>query len=266
MRCPECDHANVSSAECCAECGTPLPPADTTIHPGETFRDPDDLSFPAEHDPGARRRSSVGPLHAVEPPSELSLPDDDREPRFLDSRRPKPLDATPTMRDIASNLRPDDARAERAVPVRYAGFIRRGFAFVIDLIVLGIFTVPLTVAGLAAVRTALAFADLPRSFATDDALTPLLGAGCSAMFIAYFTILHAGGGQTIGKAALGIGVRSADLRTIGVSRSFLRVLGYFASAALFGLGFLMIAFTPHRRGWHDYVAGTCVVRLVPKEV
>src|SRR4051794_12156781 len=44
--CPACGHVNALAAETCENCGEPLRPADTPLHPGETFRDPDDLSFP----------------------------------------------------------------------------------------------------------------------------------------------------------------------------------------------------------------------------
>lgn len=250
MHCPECGHANVQSAERCAACGVELTPAEACLHPGETRRDPDDdLSFPDESGPRDLGRTSV-----------------QHDPSLVEARRHRPLDAAPSMRDLATSLRPDAARVDRTTPVRYAGFFRRGVAFVIDLIVLAIFTVPLTIAGLLAVQSGLAIADLPRAFATDDMMAPIFAVGWSGMFVAYFTVLHAVTGQTIGKAALGIGVRSLDLRTIGTLRSFVRVVGYFASSAVFGLGFVMIALTPRHRGWHDYIAGTCVVRVLPKEV
>src|SRR5438105_4293623 len=55
--CPACGHVNTVAAEACASCGEPLPGAD--VHPGETFRDPDDLSFP-EPAPKADERPGRG--------------------------------------------------------------------------------------------------------------------------------------------------------------------------------------------------------------
>src|SRR4051812_36964309 len=114
MRCPECGHDNLNRAEICAHCGADL--AGDAVHPGETFRDPDDLSFPADE------------------------PD-----TLLAARRPRRLDATSAdehapMRDLAAGLRAETARATCDVPVRYAGFLQRAVAFVIDLIVLAIFS------------------------------------------------------------------------------------------------------------------------------
>lgn len=39
-----------------------------------------------------------------------------------------------------------------------------------------------------------------------------------------------------------------------------RYLGYVVSALPFGLGFLWVAFDPRKRGWHDLLAGTVVIR------
>ena len=83
----------------------------------------------------------------------------------------------------------------------------------------------------------------------------------------YFVLLHRKTGQTIGKAVVGIAVRSArDLAGIGIIRSTVRVLGYALSAAFLLVGFLTVIFNPRKRAWHDYLAGTCVVHLSPEEV
>jgi uncharacterized RDD family membrane protein YckC len=265
MRCPECGHDNWSSAERCAGCGAMLAGDPPPVHPGATFRDPDDLSFPSdEPDTLGVPRSRAGA-----PPSPPSAEPD--AAALLAARRHPPLEGAPaepsaSMRELAASLRPDAPHAARVVPTRYAGFFLRGVAFIIDLIVLGFFSGVLTVVGLVAMRAALFVTDVPRPFASDDLIAPILEIGTALMFIAYFTISHAGSGQTIGKALLGIGVRRADLAAIGIVRSFVRAIAYFVSGLVFGLGFVIIALTPRKRGWHDVVAGTCVVRLTPEEV
>jgi len=148
---------------------------------------------------------------------------------------------------------------------RYAGFVSRAAAFLIDGAVLGLFALPLAAAGFASVRAGLAALGLPPPAGTEDALRSLLACGWLAMATIYFTTLHAGSGQTIGKALLCIRVRSNALSDIGTMRSLVRSVGYLTSSTFCGLGFLMVAITPSKRGWHDYLAGTCVVCLAPNE-
>jgi uncharacterized RDD family membrane protein YckC len=70
-------------------------------------------------------------------------------------------------------------------------------------------------------------------------------------------------GLTIGKWATGLRICRADGRDIGIGRAFLRhFFGYPVSFLLFGLGFLMAAFTSGNRALHDWIAGTIVVRDV----
>jgi uncharacterized RDD family membrane protein YckC len=87
------------------------------------------------------------------------------------------------------------------------------------------------------------------------ALVPLaVVLGC-----AYFIYGWGVRGATPGKMALGLAVEGDDGGfPIGASRATARLLGYVLSGALFGIGFLMIAFGGS--GLHDRVAGTRVVR------
>jgi uncharacterized RDD family membrane protein YckC len=87
------------------------------------------------------------------------------------------------------------------------------------------------------------------------ALVPLaIVLGC-----AYFIYGWGTRGATPGKMVLGLVVEGDDGSfPIGVSRATVRLLGYVLSGALFGIGFLMIAFGGS--GLHDRVAGTRVVR------
>jgi len=76
----------------------------------------------------------------------------------------------------------------------------------------------------------------------------------------YFTYFHGITGQTPGKMALGLRVvrTSGNDMTWGIA--FLRWIGYVVSKLAVYLGFIWIAFHPRKRGWHDMIAGTCVVR------
>ena len=161
---------------------------------------------------------------------------------------------------------PEFAAAGR--PPHYAGFVIRSVAFIIDLAILAAAMMPLSYAVIYGVRIGLVASKAPVRFAeTEKALGQLAGYAWLAMAALYFLALHRGTGQTIGKAVVGIAVRRArDLARIGILRSLLRAVGYALSTAFFFLGFTTIMANRRKRGWHDYLTGTCVVHLAPEEV
>lgn len=91
------------------------------------------------------------------------------------------------------------------------------------------------------------------SFATFRTFFTFVFAG------AYTTVLHALGGQTIGKLIVGVRVVVGDGELPPLGTAFLRHLAYFASAIL-GLGFAMAALRVDKRALHDLIAGTRVER------
>jgi uncharacterized RDD family membrane protein YckC len=63
-----------------------------------------------------------------------------------------------------------------------------------------------------------------------------------------------------------IHARIADAGTLappGRIQLLVRYLGYYLAALPLGLGLLWVAFDARKRGWHDYLAGTVVVRTPP---
>lgn len=66
-------------------------------------------------------------------------------------------------------------------------------------------------------------------------------------------------GRTLGKAVVGLRVVQADGSTLTGGRALTRTLTFPLSAALLGLGFLMIIVHPRHRALHDLFAGTAVV-------
>lgn len=67
-------------------------------------------------------------------------------------------------------------------------------------------------------------------------------------------------GATPGKMAVGIEITTAAGEPIGFGTALLRYIGYLASTITLLIGYLMIAFTPQKRGLHDYIAGTVVIK------
>lgn len=52
-------------------------------------------------------------------------------------------------------------------------------------------------------------------------------------------------------------------KVLSTSKSIIRYLAYYVSAIPLGLGFIWIAFNGKKRGWHDMIAHTVVIR--PKD-
>jgi uncharacterized RDD family membrane protein YckC len=169
--------------------------------------------------------------------------------------RPQPGEDIGLAMPVDSGLTPIMLDAVR--PARpLAGFGPRLLAGLIDTaIVLAVQAVLLS-PGILYWRGRELPADVPYvPIALSLALVPL------ALGVAALYYVHGWGarGATLGQRALGLEVEGEDgTRPPGLSRAFLRLLGYGLSACLFGIGFLMIAFSG--RALHDRIAGTRVVK------
>jgi uncharacterized RDD family membrane protein YckC len=67
-------------------------------------------------------------------------------------------------------------------------------------------------------------------------------------------------GATPGKMAMGIVILKADGEMIGLGGAFARYFGYWVSSVTLLIGYLMIGFRQDKRGLHDLIAGTVVIR------
>jgi uncharacterized RDD family membrane protein YckC len=145
-------------------------------------------------------------------------------------------------------VRPSGAPEARAAEP--AGFGIRLLAFLVDEMILGI---PLLLAGLVWITS---FAYVP-----SPTLVSAAGSLYSLLCLLYYVYFWGARGATPGKSLLGLTIVSESGEApIGYGRAFLRLVGYAVSSFLFGIGFLLIAFSPDRRGLHDRIAGTRVER------
>jgi uncharacterized RDD family membrane protein YckC len=122
--------------------------------------------------------------------------------------------------------------------VVYAGFWMRFASYIIDAIILFVVGIVLAIAVGGTSGTVLQFA-------------------VGLVYTIGFWIAQ---GATPGKMALGIKITTVDGEDIDFGRALLRYLGYIASAIILLIGYLMIAFTGQKRGLHDYIAGTVVIK------
>ncbi len=78
--------------------------------------------------------------------------------------------------------------------------------------------------------------------------------------VTYYTAGVAHWQTTIGKNVFGLRVLRVDGSKVSVGRALGRALSYYVSAFIFGIGFLMIAFRRDKRGLHDLICDTVVVK------
>lgn len=78
--------------------------------------------------------------------------------------------------------------------------------------------------------------------------------------IVYYTVAVSFFSTTVGKRLLGLYVLRRDGSRIGISRALCRFLAYIPSYMLLCIGFLMIGLSRDKRGLHDRICGTVVVK------
>jgi uncharacterized RDD family membrane protein YckC len=136
----------------------------------------------------------------------------------------------------------------------YAGFGSRFVAYVLDaiLIIVSFYMI----LGFGALLVALASLEKPQFFTLADLVWLTLFLFFSWGYLTFFWWVY---GKTPGMAVLGLRVVSKKGERAGFFRSWIRPPAYLVSYLFFCLGFLWILVSPARRGWHDYIANTCVV-------
>jgi uncharacterized RDD family membrane protein YckC len=162
-----------------------------------------------------------------------------------------------------------EERAQRRV-VYVAGFWRRALAALVDAIIL----VPLSY-GLVKAAGRIVGLEVPSPrkmgidywlgllLAGDPGLLGALGL-TAAIVIVYLLLFQAMAGRTLGMRLLRIRIVDLYGESPSVLRSAVRTVGYLAAAATGSLGFLWIGFDREKRGLHDWLAGTYVVKPPPK--
>jgi uncharacterized RDD family membrane protein YckC len=83
-------------------------------------------------------------------------------------------------------------------------------------------------------------------------------------FIYFFLFTYITNGQTIGKMIAGIKVAGIYHRRLSIWHSIERSLGYLASTAELGLGFIQVLWNPNKMALHDKIGETIVVKCRKK--
>jgi uncharacterized RDD family membrane protein YckC len=154
--------------------------------------------------------------------------------------------------------------------MQYGGFWVRLVAYIIDYILLSIVSSIISSVIIFGSYGLSKYMDLLTEIQTTGTLNSSfweffrlsLWAGLAGLviIIAYNTIAIGKWGKTIGKAALGLKVVKPDGSRVGYWRAFGRSVADYLNWFTLGLSFLIIAFTAKKRGLHDYIADTIVIK------
>lgn len=194
---------------------------------------------------------------------------EDREPSMLRPGGAIPVPAAARSSGAVAIPAPREDAGGRAVWV--AGFWRRAVAALVDAIIVGpvallVVWLAKRLAGLALppVRGGKIDAWLDLTLGGDPAVLGALGlvAGVAAIYVMLFQTLSS---RTPGMRLLGLTVIDLYGDPPSALRSVVRTLGYFAAAAIGGLGFLWIGFDREKRGLHDWLSGTYVIKPPPRQ-
>jgi len=135
--------------------------------------------------------------------------------------------------------------------VYYAGFWIRFLAFLLDMIVVGslhrILVYPL-----------LRWLNIPLE---ETGILSVAAIYTAIVMYGYFVILTKLFGQTLGKMVFGLKViHESETKLTWGTVIFRELIGKFISETIFFLGFITIAFSGKKKGWHDYFADTIVIQ------
>lgn len=149
---------------------------------------------------------------------------------------------------------------------QYAGIVTRGIALLIDLAIITTSLLLFTWG----YNTALTFLRIPTTCTTADEMGFLYFGVCLGataiqwtvtVFLApvYYVFFWTLGGQTPGKALMGVRIVRLDGQVMTIGRSMRRLIGYGVCVVSLGLGFAWALIDDRRQGWDDKLAGTVVL-------
>jgi uncharacterized RDD family membrane protein YckC len=143
---------------------------------------------------------------------------------------------------------------------RWGGFFRRLGAFCLDVAILLLLTALMGIMAFVGYKVGLAAHQRAVSIDNAAPLVLVLTMGWSLLTTGYFVLFHGMDGRTIGKRLLGLRVVGPEQTPITYYQAFLRWLGLVLAVVPLAAGVLWILLSREKRGWHDYLARTWVVR------
>jgi uncharacterized RDD family membrane protein YckC len=150
---------------------------------------------------------------------------------------------------------------------QYSGFVSRAIAYILDTLLISFiilvtywlfsqllqYFVRIQVGACAPVQ---GFDLIRISCHAASWVLNIFAIGFAPIYFLFFWILA---GQTIGQSLLGVRVVRLNGRRMTLLSGIRRLLGYVACFLSLGIGFLWVLIDDRRQGWHDKIAGTCVI-------
>lgn len=253
MRCPHCGFTTFPHATTCKGCGRPLTGTGTDprapVPPGTEQAAPPSPSAAASSWWGTGLPPEVA---AQLDPETLDLKELSLPQAILEAGAQAEAELAPAA----------DATGGASKAGRYGGFWLRGMAALVDAILAGGLAL---LAGAGAVVAAAGGGALaggldPRTEFVAVAAALLAAAGVS---LAYHVLFTGAWGQTPGKMVFGLTVARADGGLPTHGQAAWRWAASWVALGLLGIGLLMIGVSPRKRGLHDLLTGTVVLRQPP---
>ena len=144
--------------------------------------------------------------------------------------------------------------------VRWGGFFRRVAAFILDAVIVLLLAMLMGIMSFIGYKVGLAAHNRIVSVGNAGPLVLFLTFGWIFLATAYFVVFHGMDGKTIGKWLFGLRVISAGQTPVTYRQAFLRWLACIVVTIPLGIGVLWILFSREKRGWHDSIARTWVIR------
>jgi uncharacterized RDD family membrane protein YckC len=236
MNCQNCEAPVLVSDESCGKCGAKL------LH-RRVF-----MGVP---------RAENFTLTAEEPPAsdEPKATVEDQDWEF--PARVETADAPVVRPGVPAFVTPSEA----VVDLRRGGFFRRLGAFIIDILVIALLSALMGAMAYIGYKVGLSAHNRLLSWNSAGPLVSFLTLSCMGLSTVYFVTFHGMEGKTIGKWLLGLRVVGLEQRPITFRRALLRWIGAVGLGCVsLGLAFLWILWQREKRGWHDFLARTWVIR------
>ena len=273
LRCPACQTPFEFGSRFCSLCGRNLPEAEVTQQPDLTDQSsqPDRSSQPTllsqpDQSPQLTEPSQLDPsskptrLAQPDQSSQATQPTQPEQPvqssrRSLSCPRCHQRNYSDSEYCFACGMPLNDSQLQHqfedvsdvSSPYSPAGFWVRSLAYIIDVLILSFASIIIVM---------VLVGDPTTGILESTSFNNLL----ALLTLVYDTVLIAICATTGGKHQFRLLVVRTDGSRIGPGRALVRALATGLSAFILGLGFLMVAFRKDKRGLHDLICDTKVIR------